>query len=778
MRQKRGSYLLCVILGLLAISGTANAQGVTLEDRLGHRVDLTDGAAGTVGQFNLVGLQRIYVGKGYRATVCERPDLRARCRRLVGANVDQPTPFTLAPEFSAVGAVVKVEKALFGFADLHVHPAAHLAWGARGGYGLLWGRPGMAFEANTLASDLPNCPTIRDPWTGKLQASIHSVATNPLVMLARFGLLMSRDENHGSLGHPAYVDWPSARSIVHQQMHVTMLRRAWEGGLRLIVASATDNQMLDIIWNPEFSITQGRFAFREDADYKSAVEQFDFMQQFVAANASWMAIARSPAEARTAMKQGKLVLVLGLEMDELSAEEILKLKEQYGVALVMPVHLVNNSFGGTAVYGDFFNIANYIMNGEFYRIDHDPSLGFKLDMLKAMQDVEKVFEWIPGFKDAVRSVPVLREYLEKPNEGHVNKVGILDEYGIKRLMKAGLLVDTAHMGSRSTEATLYLAGKTGYPVVYSHGGKRWGSKASERGLSNSQFQRIADSGGILGLGTGTSKEEPTSMGKWLNYYLEVAKVGPVALGSDLNGMAEQIDIVEDVLKYPTAAIQNADWSTNKRTQSLPPFLLGAKPFNISTDGIAHIGMLPDFLAVVRDRTTKYGTAEQTRTVDQMFHSAHDFIATWEKATLAASSINTELPPAPISQVKLTVETGTDNLKCGGVMISAMKRVDGQDRQVSIPMMISRGLPANSTYVISLNMFPNTEVRDIDKIRFDYIPNKCDLFDTGDTWNIRTLKVAYAVVNDGRVEPGILMHKRGAPAKRLDRGGSWTVYTER
>jgi microsomal dipeptidase-like Zn-dependent dipeptidase len=774
-----------VILGLLAISGTANAQGgVALEDRLGRRVYLTDGAVGTVRQFNLDLLRRVDITKGYRATLCESGELRARCRRLVGANSDQPTTFT--PPFSAAGTVVKVEKALFGFADLHVHPAAHLAWGARGAYGILWGRPGMAYETDSVATDLAACPTARDPWTGKLSASIHSVSSNPFTIAARFGLLMSRDSNHGPIGHPMYLDWPRASSIVHQQMHVTMLKRAWEGGLRLIVASATDNQMLDILWNPEFSLSQGRFAFREDADYKSAQEQFEFIQQFVAANASWMAIAKTPSQARTAINQGKLALVLGLEMDELSAEEILKLKEQYGVALVMPVHLINNSFGGTAVYNDFFNIANYLMNGELYRIDHDPTVGFQLDLIQGVRAVNSfvnnVLKDIPVIKDLVANVPMPREYLEKPNEGHINKFGILDEYGMKRLMKAGLLIDTAHMSSRATDATLTLAGKIGYPVVYSHGGKRWGSKASERGLNDAQFQRVVDSGGILGLGTGSSKEEPTSMAKWLDYYLEVAKVGPVALGSDLNGMAEQVDIVESPLNYPTEAIRNADWSTTRRTQSLPMFQLGMKQFDIRRDGVAHIGMLPDFLAVVRERTRYASTNaernEGVRLVDQVFHSAHDFIATWEKASLAASSVNTDLPAAPINQVKLTLETGTDNLKCGGVMVSAMKRVDGQDRQVSIPAMINRGLGANSTYVMSLNMFPDIQVRDIDKIRFDYIPNKCDVFDTGDTWNIKTLKVTYAVVTDGRLEPGVLMHKRGAPARRLDRGATWTVYTER
>jgi len=775
MRQKRGSYLLCAILGLLAISGTANAQGVALEDQSGRRVVLTDGAGGTVKQFNLDLLRRVQITKGYRATLCESADLRARCRRLVGANTDLPTTFT--PPFVGTGTVVKVEKALFGFADLHVHPAAHLAWGARGAYGILWGRPGMAYETDSVAKDLAACPTIRDPWTGKLSATIHSVSNSPFTIGARLGLLSDRDPNHGSIGHPLYLDWPRASSIVHQQMHVTMLRRAWEGGLRLMVASATDNQMLDILWNPDFSLSQGRFAFREDADYKSAQEQFDFIEQFVAANASWMTIAKTPAQARAAISEGKLVVVLGLEMDELSAEEILKLKERYGVALVMPVHLINNSFGGTAVYNDFFNVANYFMNGDLYRIDHDPTVGFQLDLAQGMRELNSVLNTLkelPIIKDLVGNLQVPREYLERPTEGHINKAGILDQYGIKRLMKAGLLVDTAHMSSRATDATLALAGEVGYPVVYSHGGKRWGSKASERGLNNTQFQAVVDSGGILGLGTGSSKEEPTSMGKWLDYYLEVAKVGPVALGSDLNGMAEQIDFIESPLNYPSDAIRNADWSTTKRTQPLAAFQLGMKQFDIRRDGIAHIGMLPDFLAVVRERPRYTSTyteqIERVRLVDQVFHSAHDFIATWEKANLVASRVNTDLPAAPISQVKLTIETGTDNLKCGGVMISAMKRVDGQDRQVSLPMMIGQGLPANSTYVVSLNMFPNTQVRDIDKIRFDYIPNKCDVFDNGDTWNIKTFKAAYAA--------GILMHKRGAPAKRLDRGGTWIVYTER
>lgn len=50
---------------------------------------------------------------------------------------------------------------LWGWADLHAHPAAHLSLGANsnGHGGIFWGKPGMALEMSlgTLPSDMPAC---------------------------------------------------------------------------------------------------------------------------------------------------------------------------------------------------------------------------------------------------------------------------------------------------------------------------------------------------------------------------------------------------------------------------------------------------------------------------------------------------------------------------------------------------------------------------------------------------------------------------------------------
>jgi hypothetical protein len=415
-------------------------------------------------------------------------------------------------------------------------------------------------------------------------------------------------------------------------------------------------------------------------------------------------------------------------------------------------------------------MANFVMTGDFFRIFPDSSLGFQLDRITSDYTKIPVVGSLLG--------PFLGPMVSRLSEyatgtlGHRNEVGILDEYGIRRLMKAGLLIDTAHMSSESTNRTLALADPFDYPLVHSHGGKRWGSKPSERGLSNSQFNALENSGGILGIGTGSSDEEPVTVTQWVDRYLEVAAVGPVALGTDLNGMAAQIWESEFELTYPTDTIQKADWTGN--TPSLPMFRLGSKLFDIESDGIANIGMLPDFLASARRGAEARG---RTREFDQIFHSAHDFIATWEQATNAAPAVDNTLPPVEVSRLDLTIETGTDDLKCGGVMVTAINRVGTQDRMLAMTA-INGERNRHSTYRMQLQLLPGTQLRDIDKIRFEYLPIKCDLFDTGDTWNIKTLKVSYNVTYNGTPAPGVLMHKRGAPARKLDRGDTWTVYTER
>ena len=138
---------------------------------------------------------------------------------------------------------------------------------------------------------------------------------------------------------------------------------------------------------------------------------------------------KTAAEARAAIAANKLAVVLGLEMDELSAREILDLKANSGVALVIPVHMVNNSFGGTAAYDRFFNAANYAMNGKLLSIEHDPGLAgcYDADTRLPCRPFRQGLPDMPFIRDLIQGEEgYLLQYATTPI-GHRNTVGLLDE---------------------------------------------------------------------------------------------------------------------------------------------------------------------------------------------------------------------------------------------------------------------------------------------------------------------------------------------------------------
>src|SRR5690242_5551862 len=61
----------------------------------------------------------------------------------------QPPPGQKLPEKQPVGRLL-VPPPLWGFADLHTHPATHVSFGAdsNGQNGIMWGKPGMDANAS------------------------------------------------------------------------------------------------------------------------------------------------------------------------------------------------------------------------------------------------------------------------------------------------------------------------------------------------------------------------------------------------------------------------------------------------------------------------------------------------------------------------------------------------------------------------------------------------------------------------------------------------------
>src|SRR5512137_2261763 len=132
------------------------------------------------------------------------------------------TPPPRPPRVSLGGDYWKGEPGpgLWGFADLHAHLMAHLAFGGNA----FWGLPydpqqlGPAGMERALASCEP----------------LHGGLIN-----------INAEIGHKAVGGwPDFVIWPRFTTLIHQQAYIDWIYRSYQGGLRLVTCLAVNNQLL------------------------------------------------------------------------------------------------------------------------------------------------------------------------------------------------------------------------------------------------------------------------------------------------------------------------------------------------------------------------------------------------------------------------------------------------------------------------------------------------------------------------------------------------------
>lgn len=194
-------------------------------------------------------------------------------------------------------------------------------------------------------------------------------------------------------------DWPNAKpsvdwypkdkkwhnhkglGITHNHYQADMIRRAHAGGMRLAVWDVINSRALAMVADGD------RFA----SDWQALKDQTDAAKRIVDTTLSSIArIAYSPQEAASIIREGKLAVILGSEVDELgrmrpdgfpwprsphtSGDSMQKQIDdlwELGIRKVTPVHAVNNPIGGTAIF-----IKDYVANNHFVNatpLDGKPS---------------------------------------------------------------------------------------------------------------------------------------------------------------------------------------------------------------------------------------------------------------------------------------------------------------------------------------------------------------------------------------------------------------------
>lgn len=377
------------------------------------------------------------------------------------------------------------------------------------------------------------CP-LHDPACGnKVDHMNHTFGETPIAT-------GTRDPGRGNLGAPLFNGWPHASSTVHQQAYYKWLERAWRGGLRLIVQMAVNNTALCRTNNRLSNVDCSDSMASIDQQLQAAYDFQDYIDQVSGGTGQgWFRIVRSPIEARQVVGEGKLAVVLGIEVDHLfnckfpasqctrtlfnelincnfttdtieckdpenpglsSAQWIQSQVDYYydewGVRHIFPVHNFDNSFGGTATWNATVELGNRDTEGHWYKTKNCAT-----DYGADLSNLGTAGSWFTNLFGFGNVEPV-------PYRGYptCNQFGLfpLGEVLIDRLMSKGMLIDIDHMSAQAiTDVIEYLTSQEqSYPLVASHvlpkdlyayHGRH------ERMRSQQHLNKIALWGGIVGL---------------------------------------------------------------------------------------------------------------------------------------------------------------------------------------------------------------------------------------------------------------------------------------
>jgi microsomal dipeptidase-like Zn-dependent dipeptidase len=520
---------------------------------------------------------------------------------------------------------------LWGYVDMHTHPLSNVGFGNQFFYGAPDGDPAKA---------LGSCNCIHNyivpPGDGNCNEQ----------NLIRNKLMDVLDGHTKGAGYPDFNLWPKQSTTTHQQMWYEWVDRARRSGLRTIVALAQNSHTL----------ADGMETVGPYDDLRSMNDQIRELILFVRRHPGMMDTVTTAARMRQVVQSGRLAVIIGIEMDNIGnfynpserrAGEVYnatptdaavkaEIDRLYamGVRYVFPIHIVNNAFGGAAVYGDdmepiLFNLSNFYITGSRFTVEAVPTastgIGFKCPDLSAalsnsiVRGGIDVLRHIPGLPLKPEVMDVNRYSYPDPGHafGHRNVLGLSTqgEVAVKYMMSKGMIVDIDHMSERSVSRTLQLATQFDYPVSSGHNGPR-GGHGNEKARTNGQYDTLKMVGGMIGVGTGDAEA-----GAFVNTFRSVLRqVGGknITFGTDVGVGA----------KLPHAPSPAARLTGN--IPGLEPCRTGNKTWDFNTyntGGVDHYGLMPEFVKSLD------GAGLSANEKNALYGAAEYFAQMWEKCEL-------------------------------------------------------------------------------------------------------------------------------------------------
>ena len=500
--------------------------------------------------------------------------------------------------------------AVFGFVDDHLHITANM----RGGGLVISGEP---FDRFGIAAALGQ------------DAKAHGAngALDVTGNLLRNGNPVGTHDTHG---WPTFTGWPTFDTQTHQQTYYVWLQRAWEAGERLVVAQTVDDQALCQV-EPR---KRGR-SCDETASIVAQIHTLRQMQDYIDAQSGgpgrgWFRLVYSPAQARRAISQGKLAVIIGIESSDLfgcselrgrpqcTRAEIVRGIQHYkrlGVRGMFVAHWFNNALSGAALEegdkGIFINLLNRFQTGSYFKTAACPGQDRGVPVVSLPTSVlVALSKFFPATKKiAAQGMPTYPSGLQCNPRG----LTALGRFAIEQMIKAHMLIEVDHLSQKARDSVLSIAAKAQYPLISSHNGTggEW---------SPAELLALYKLGGFAAV---TPTEAPELATKILTMakYRDRSRYFGVGIGTDTGGLSSlpgpRADAVQDPLRYPFKSYDGKVTFAREVT--------GTRTFDLNTDGVAQYGLMADLLA---DMQQQPGGRQA---LALLFRSAEAYLETWQRA---------------------------------------------------------------------------------------------------------------------------------------------------
>lgn len=551
---------------------------------------------------------------------------------------------------------------LYGIAELHSHMMTNFAFGGGGTF------HGAPFHRLGVEHALPDC----SPWHGDegrrdivgffYDGEGSSLNVDDLAPILTTGEVPSF--NHFTAGYPDFTAWPSSwGSSTHQTMYYRWIERAYLAGLRLVVQHVTGNSVLcDLVTG-----IGSQTALQSCNDMVTAdrsIAETRNMERYIDAQSGgpgkgWFRVVDSPEQARAVIKEGKMAVVLGIEISNLfdcfltpregyevcttkSVEEKIDHYRDLGVRVIFPVHKFDNAFTAGDGSNGIIELGNFINSGHYSDFVEDcPTISASFDSGDVTfgglnQPRDEYASPAPNDMSKFADNPLLTllpflEQIQAPSlpGDHCQQHGMtpLGEALMLALMERGMMIDIAHLPRRSLVRAYELLEANDYPVLKTHGNTNDGRVYSLGGMTGTSLGRCASGGA------------PGSMGKELKASVDEAIANGAypseGLAFDLNGFAHGPRPrfgPQSPCSEPQANPIDYPFTSHDGAVTFEQPHLGDREVDFNTEGMIHIGLLPELIEDAR----RDGVTDEE--LEPLFRSAEAYVRLWERAEARAKAI--------------------------------------------------------------------------------------------------------------------------------------------